>query len=152
MVCVLGGTKNPRCGEVAEDISNALIRVRAHDGILAHYWSQEEQARRLVDAFDKWAAIGGIWSAAAEKVCGHIMMRCGAHNDLFRYRHMANNLNMSGEGASHVPVRTLQLMEVVSRVHTRDGTLFNAHTQVVSRSSLPLPLTTSSTTTSMLTT
>ena len=105
MVCVLGGTKNPRRGKVADDISNTLIRVKAHDGIPAHYWSQEEQVRQLVDTFNKWATIGSIWSAAAEKVHSYSTMCRSAHNDLFHYRPMVNNLNMSGEGASRVPMR-----------------------------------------------
>nr|VWP02236.1 Amino acid permease family protein [Ganoderma boninense] len=48
MVCVLGGTKNPHRREVAEDISSALIKAKAHDGIPARYWSKEEQEERLV--------------------------------------------------------------------------------------------------------
>ncbi len=68
MICVLGGTKNPHRCEVARDISNALIKTKAHDGIPARYWSKEEQESRLVEAFDKWAAVSGVWSAAATKV------------------------------------------------------------------------------------
>ncbi len=68
MVCVLGGTKNLHRAEVGEDISNAIIKTKAHNGIPARYWSQEEQEERLVMAFEKWAAVGGVWSAAAEKV------------------------------------------------------------------------------------
>ncbi|PIL30720.1 hypothetical protein GSI_06888 [Ganoderma sinense ZZ0214-1] len=67
MVCVLGGTKNPHRREVAEDISNALIKTKAHDGIPARYWSKEEQEDRLVKAYEKWAGVEGVWSAAAEK-------------------------------------------------------------------------------------
>ena len=68
MVCVLGGTKNPHRAEVAEDISSAIIKVKAHDGIPARYWAKEEQEERLVMAFEKWGTVGGVWSAAAEKV------------------------------------------------------------------------------------
>ena len=68
MICVLGGSKNPHRREVGEDISSALIKTKAHDGIPARYWSQEEQEDWLKHAFDKWAAVGGIWSAAAQKV------------------------------------------------------------------------------------
>lgn len=68
MVCVLGGTKNPHRAEVAEDISSAIIKVKAHDGIPARYWTKEEQEERLVMAFEKWDTVGGVWSAAAEKV------------------------------------------------------------------------------------
>ena len=68
MICVLGGTKNPYRAQVAEDISNAIIKTKAHDGIPARYWTQEEQEEKLVNAFEKWATVGGVWSAAAEKV------------------------------------------------------------------------------------
>ncbi|KAI1781611.1 hypothetical protein LXA43DRAFT_1105626 [Ganoderma leucocontextum] len=67
MICILGGTKNLHRAAVAEDISGAIIKTKAHDGIPARYWSQEEQEDRLVKAFDKWAAVDGVWSAAAEK-------------------------------------------------------------------------------------
>ncbi|KAI1784492.1 hypothetical protein LXA43DRAFT_901509, partial [Ganoderma leucocontextum] len=50
---------------VGEDISSALIKSKAHDGIPARYWSKEEQEERLEQAFRKWAAVGGVWSAAA---------------------------------------------------------------------------------------
>ncbi|KAI1789749.1 hypothetical protein LXA43DRAFT_892226 [Ganoderma leucocontextum] len=66
-ICILGGTKNLHRAQVGEDISNALIKSRARNGIPASYWSQEEQEERLVRAYDKWAAVGGVWSAAAEK-------------------------------------------------------------------------------------
>ncbi|KAI1781856.1 hypothetical protein LXA43DRAFT_977872 [Ganoderma leucocontextum] len=67
VICVMGGTRNPHRAGVGEDISNAIIKTKAHDGIPARYWSQEEQEERLVAAFEKWAAVGGVWSAAAEK-------------------------------------------------------------------------------------
>ncbi|PIL26811.1 hypothetical protein GSI_11072 [Ganoderma sinense ZZ0214-1] len=67
MICVLGGTKNPHRREVAEDIAGAIIKTKAHDGIPARYWSQEEQEERLVEAFKKWVVVGGVWNAAAEK-------------------------------------------------------------------------------------
>ncbi|KAI1797610.1 hypothetical protein LXA43DRAFT_1126227, partial [Ganoderma leucocontextum] len=67
MICVLGGTKNPHRREVGEDISNAIIKTKAHQGIPARYWSQEEQEERLVKAFEKWVAVGGVWNAAADK-------------------------------------------------------------------------------------
>ncbi|PIL30719.1 hypothetical protein GSI_06887 [Ganoderma sinense ZZ0214-1] len=67
MICVLRGTKNPHRREVAEDISSALIKTKAHDGIPARYWSKEEQEDRLVKAYEKWIAVEGVWSAAAEK-------------------------------------------------------------------------------------
>ncbi|KAI1781854.1 hypothetical protein LXA43DRAFT_907485 [Ganoderma leucocontextum] len=80
MICVLGGTRNPHRAEVAEDVSNAIIKTKAHNGIPARYWSREEQVERLVKAFDKWAAVGGVWSAAAEKTHGeqleHVRKGC----------------------------------------------------------------------------
>ncbi|KAI1794159.1 hypothetical protein LXA43DRAFT_884301, partial [Ganoderma leucocontextum] len=65
MVCILGGSKNAHQREVGEDISSALIKSKAHDGIPARYWSKEEQEERLEQAFIKWATVGGVWSAAA---------------------------------------------------------------------------------------
>ncbi|KAI1785507.1 hypothetical protein LXA43DRAFT_976181 [Ganoderma leucocontextum] len=64
VVCILGGSKNPHQREVAEDVSNTLIKTRAHDGIPARYWSKDEQEDRMEQAFKKWAAVGGVWSAA----------------------------------------------------------------------------------------
>lgn len=69
MVCVLRGSKNLHRAEVAEDISSAIIKTKAHDGIPTCYWSQQEQEDQLVKAFDKWAAVGSIWSVAVEQVC-----------------------------------------------------------------------------------
>ena len=66
---MLGGTKNPFRGEVGEDISNAIFKSKAHDGIPARYRSKEDQEERLIAAYNKWVARGGVWSAAAEKVC-----------------------------------------------------------------------------------
>ncbi|KAI1790224.1 hypothetical protein LXA43DRAFT_973740 [Ganoderma leucocontextum] len=65
MVCILGGSKNPHQCQVGEDISSALIKTKAKDGIPARYWSKEEQEERLEEAFKKWVAVGGVWSAAA---------------------------------------------------------------------------------------
>ena len=68
LICIIGGTKNPHRSEVAQDIVNAILKSPAKDKTPAMYWSQEEQEDRLKQAFDKWAAVGGIWSAAAQKV------------------------------------------------------------------------------------
>ena len=68
-MCVLGGTKNPFRGEVGEDISNAIIKCKAHDGVPARYWNKEQQEERLIRAYNKWVERGGVWTAAAEKVC-----------------------------------------------------------------------------------
>ncbi|KAI0694249.1 hypothetical protein C8T65DRAFT_585152, partial [Cerioporus squamosus] len=68
LACVLGGTKNPRHSKVPQDITDAILKSRASDGNPATYWSQEEQERWLVLAYEKWVEDGSIWSAAAEKV------------------------------------------------------------------------------------
>ncbi|KAI0720548.1 hypothetical protein C8T65DRAFT_567509, partial [Cerioporus squamosus] len=68
LACVLGGTKNPRRSEVAQDITDAILKSKASDGNPATYWSQEEQERRLILAYEKWVEDGSVWSAAAEKV------------------------------------------------------------------------------------
>ena len=54
--------------KVAEDILSTLIKTKVHDGIPTCYWSQGEQEDWLVKAFDKWVAVGRVWSAAAEQV------------------------------------------------------------------------------------
>ncbi|KAI0686377.1 hypothetical protein C8T65DRAFT_591216, partial [Cerioporus squamosus] len=68
LACILGGMKNPRRSEVAQDITDAILKAKASDGNPARYWSQEEQERRLVAAYEKWVKDGTVWSAAAEKV------------------------------------------------------------------------------------
>ncbi|KAI0685312.1 hypothetical protein C8T65DRAFT_592488, partial [Cerioporus squamosus] len=80
LACVLGGTKNPCRSEVAQDITNAILKSRASNGNPATYWSQEEQERRLVLAYEKWVEDGTVWSAAAEKVhadqLAHVQKGC----------------------------------------------------------------------------
>ncbi|TFK92385.1 hypothetical protein K466DRAFT_480676, partial [Polyporus arcularius HHB13444] len=68
LACVLGGNKNPCRSQVGQDITDAILKARASDGNPARYWSQEEQVRRLEEAYAKWVEDGTVWSAAAEKV------------------------------------------------------------------------------------
>ena len=68
VVCILGSSKNPHQRSVGEDISGALIKTKAKDGVPARYWSREEQEERLEAAYMKWVAVGGVWSAAAANV------------------------------------------------------------------------------------
>ncbi|KAI1784482.1 hypothetical protein LXA43DRAFT_901577 [Ganoderma leucocontextum] len=68
LVCVKDGTKNPHRGEVAKDIVDAILKMKAANGVPAVYRSQEEQEERLVEAYNKWKERGGVWTAAAERV------------------------------------------------------------------------------------
>ncbi|PIL33642.1 hypothetical protein GSI_04265 [Ganoderma sinense ZZ0214-1] len=68
MNCVKDGTKNPHRSEAANDIVNAILKVRAANGVPAMYHSQPEQERRLIEAYTKWEDRGGVWTAAAAKV------------------------------------------------------------------------------------
>ncbi|KAJ7607603.1 hypothetical protein DFH06DRAFT_1486459 [Mycena polygramma] len=67
-VGILGGVHNPRRNAVLKDIKEAVLKVPASKGVLAQYWSQPEQETRLALAYDKWAKVGGIWSAAAQNI------------------------------------------------------------------------------------
>ncbi|KAF7969565.1 hypothetical protein HWV62_26925 [Athelia sp. TMB] len=68
LVVTIGGTKNPFRSEVAQDITNTILKTRAKKGASATYWGKEEQERRLIEAYDKWSKKGGVWSAAAAKI------------------------------------------------------------------------------------
>lgn len=54
--------------QVLYDIRNAIIKTSAKKNQPSTYWTKEEQAIRLVAAYDKWLQHGGVWSAAASKV------------------------------------------------------------------------------------
>ncbi|KAJ7166768.1 hypothetical protein C8R46DRAFT_1351047 [Mycena filopes] len=51
----------------AGDIKEAILKVPSSKGVLAQYWSQDEQKTRLAAAYNKWAA-HGVWSAAAQNI------------------------------------------------------------------------------------
>lgn len=65
---ITSGTRNPFRGEVARDITDAILKTRAGGGAPAVYWSQEEQEEKLAEAYEKWSRKGEVWSAAAPKV------------------------------------------------------------------------------------
>lgn len=65
---IINGSQNPHRLEVGKDISRAIIKVPAHNGIPSTYWTREEQERLLINAYDKWAVYGGVWSAASAEV------------------------------------------------------------------------------------
>ena len=60
--------KNSYRTEVANDIINALLKVKAVNGVPAVYCPQPEQEKHLIEAYNKWNEHGGVWSAAAAKV------------------------------------------------------------------------------------
>ncbi|OBZ69714.1 hypothetical protein A0H81_10073 [Grifola frondosa] len=62
LICISGGTKNPKRAEVARDIVDAILKTTADKYNLAVYWSQEEQETRLIGAYEKWVRIGGVWT------------------------------------------------------------------------------------------
>ncbi|KAI0692731.1 hypothetical protein C8T65DRAFT_745002 [Cerioporus squamosus] len=66
--CILGGMKSPYRAAVMRDITDAILKTTASNGNPAIYRSQDEQERRLVEAYTRWADKGDVWSAAAEKV------------------------------------------------------------------------------------
>ncbi|KZP11522.1 hypothetical protein FIBSPDRAFT_756586, partial [Athelia psychrophila] len=65
LIVIIGGTKNPFRSEVAQDITDAILKTRAKKGVSATYWNRAEQERRLIEAYEKWSRKGGVWSAAA---------------------------------------------------------------------------------------
>ncbi|PIL34349.1 hypothetical protein GSI_03124 [Ganoderma sinense ZZ0214-1] len=84
LVCVKDGMKNPYHAEVANDIVDALLKVKAANGVPAVYRPQPEQEKHLVEVFNKWNEHGGVWSAAAAKVhetqLAHVQKGCLARS------------------------------------------------------------------------
>ncbi|KAF8997455.1 hypothetical protein BDZ89DRAFT_913523, partial [Hymenopellis radicata] len=60
--------RNEIMNAVGGDISRALLNKRSKNGSGAEYFSKEEQTRNLTSVYNKWAAKGDVWSAAAPKV------------------------------------------------------------------------------------
>ncbi|RDX39536.1 hypothetical protein OH76DRAFT_1367415, partial [Lentinus brumalis] len=63
---------------VTRDITDAILKATASGGSPAVYRSQEEQERRLVEAYTRWAEKGNVFSAAAEKAnqLAHVKKGC----------------------------------------------------------------------------
>ncbi|KAI0640826.1 hypothetical protein C8Q79DRAFT_920989, partial [Trametes meyenii] len=84
LICMVGGSKNPAQSAVARDIVDAILKSPATGKVPAVYWGQAEQERRLQEAYDKWAAKGNIWTAAARKAheeqLGHVRKGCLARS------------------------------------------------------------------------
>jgi hypothetical protein len=78
---IINGARNPHRAAVATDVVDALLFSRADAKAKAKYRSQEAQVLRLQGMYEKWLMIGGVWSAAAQKVqiLFHIQIR--AEND-----------------------------------------------------------------------
>lgn len=68
LIVIINGTKNPHRSEVAKDICDSVLKTGLTPKALATYYSKEEQAVRLTDAYKKWEKKGGVWSVAASKV------------------------------------------------------------------------------------
>ncbi len=69
LVCVKDGTKNLYRKEVAHNIVDAILKMKATKGVPAVYRPQEEQEERLIEAYQKWEAQGSVWTAAVAEVC-----------------------------------------------------------------------------------
>ncbi|KAA1480032.1 hypothetical protein DENSPDRAFT_905230, partial [Dentipellis sp. KUC8613] len=68
MSCIVNGMKNPYRSAVSRDITDAILKTTADKLNRSEYWPQEEQERRLQEAYEKWYRIGNVWNAdAAEK-------------------------------------------------------------------------------------
>ncbi|KAJ7676042.1 hypothetical protein DFH06DRAFT_1466749 [Mycena polygramma] len=59
---------NPHRTEVAAAIRNALLKNSASKGVLAKYWTKEEQELKMREVYDRFSRRGGVWSAAAHAV------------------------------------------------------------------------------------
>ncbi|KAJ6533328.1 hypothetical protein DFH09DRAFT_1406865 [Mycena vulgaris] len=68
VVAIINGTSNPHRIEVATEIRNAVLKNSASKGVLAQYWSKEEQQANVMAVYDKYCRQGGVWSAAAHNV------------------------------------------------------------------------------------
>ncbi|KAK6971771.1 hypothetical protein R3P38DRAFT_3297859 [Favolaschia claudopus] len=68
LAAVLNGTQNPRRGAVAADIRNAVLKKSAAKGAPAEYWPKEVQEAKMVDVYNRYSRMGGVWSAAAHAV------------------------------------------------------------------------------------
>ena len=68
LLVILNGSRNPHRRNVAEDIVNTLLKKQSQQGSGAEYWSREEQVRRFKDVYEKYAQLGEVWTAAADKV------------------------------------------------------------------------------------
>lgn len=77
LIVIAGGTRNPLRGAVAKDVTDAILKTRAINGLPATYWTQKEQEVKLDEAYEKWSKHGGVWSAAAPKVSSENILCCG---------------------------------------------------------------------------
>ncbi|KAJ6450330.1 hypothetical protein DFH09DRAFT_1400157 [Mycena vulgaris] len=68
LAVIINGMNNPHRGEVATDVRNAILINSASKGVLAQYWSKEEQETNMLAVYDKHCKKGGVWSAAAHTV------------------------------------------------------------------------------------
>lgn len=81
LIVIVNGTRNPHRSEVAMDVRNAVLKTGSTPEKPATYYSKEEQAVRLTNAFEKWETKGGVWSAAARKVMRLVNIICITHRD-----------------------------------------------------------------------
>ncbi|OBZ70680.1 hypothetical protein A0H81_09184 [Grifola frondosa] len=115
LICISGGTKNPKQAEVVRDIVDAILKTTADKYNLAVYWSQEEQETRLIGAYEKWVRIGGVWTATTEKQ---------------RNRHTLISWSMYEKDALREFARTSHQMEAILRGLTKAEMVCSVHSQV----------------------
>ncbi|KAJ6497153.1 hypothetical protein C8R47DRAFT_1212691 [Mycena vitilis] len=68
LAAIINGVNNPHRGEVAAAIRNALLKNSASKGVLAKYWTKEEQESKMREMYDRFSRRGSVWSAAAHAV------------------------------------------------------------------------------------
>ncbi|KAJ7161440.1 hypothetical protein C8R43DRAFT_947636 [Mycena crocata] len=68
LAAIINGTNNPHRTAVATDIRNAVLKNSASKGILAQYWTKEEQETKMIAVYEKYSSRGDVWSAAAHAV------------------------------------------------------------------------------------
>ncbi|KAF9023549.1 hypothetical protein BDZ89DRAFT_1069799 [Hymenopellis radicata] len=82
LAVILDGTRNPYWLQVAQELVDALLETRAGNGHGAVYRPRDEQVKRFKAVYEKYAHIGGVWNAAAEKVyrdqLAHVEKGCTA--------------------------------------------------------------------------
>ncbi|TRM55405.1 hypothetical protein BD626DRAFT_469578 [Schizophyllum amplum] len=67
LAVIVDGTRNPNRVHVAHDITNALMKTKASDGVPATYFDCADQVMHMENMFAKWDAKGGVWNSSAAK-------------------------------------------------------------------------------------
>lgn len=84
-------TKNPLYKVVGAELCEAIMSTRAIDGKPAVYRPKPEQAERLVAVYDKYLALGDVWTDLSQRI----------HQD--QLRHVNNGCFGRPTGLEHLP-------------------------------------------------